>query len=143
MAVFRAMLLLLVLLLLSSCVGTARLYNLDTAQVIDVQFEDNGTGRGKISGTLPNGEPLSGEYNTLQGGSETASTATAAGAGFGGYDWATAQGFSFNQPNTDYGAATVVGGGLVIDCVYGTSGFPSHGEGVCRDNKGGNYRLHF
>ena len=132
-----------VLMVLAACVGTARLYNLETAQIVTLQFQDLGTGRGRISGSLPNGQAISGEYNTLQGGSRTWGAAHASAVGPGGYAWATAQGFSFNQPNTQYGAATLIGGGLVIDCVYGTSGFPSHGQGVCRDNNGGKYRLHF
>lgn len=126
------------LLALSGCTGTARLYSLNTPtpQIIHLKFVNPGFGHGTVTGTGPHGEPLDGEFNTLPGGGQVVTTE---------YGWAASEGFSFSRPNTDYGTVTVAGGGLVIDCVYGVSelSFSDHGEGICRDNKGTKYRLHF
>ena len=130
-------------LLLSGCAGSARLYNLETATITHLVFQDNGTGHGQVTGKLNGSTPMSGEFSTLSGGSSTWASANAFAQGSGGYAWANAQGFSTTTPNTNYGSATIVGGGIIIECLYGTSGFPSHGNGVCRDNKGGRYRLQF
>ena len=139
----RLISLLLLSILLSGCAGAARLYNLETATVTHLEFQDNGTGHGQVTGRLNGGTLMSGEFSTLSGGSSTWGSANASVQGSGGYAWASAQGFSTTTPNTQYGSATIVGGGIVIECLYGTSGFPSHGNGVCRDNKGGRYRLQF
>jgi len=132
-------------LVLTACVTTetARLYNLDTGEVINASFENTGSGHGKITAVTSAGAQLSGEYSTISGMGYSSGYATASATGSGGYTWAAAQGFSFNQPGKQFGSATVVGGGLVIDIVYVVDPWSSHGHGVGRDNKGGRYKVQF
>jgi hypothetical protein len=61
-----------------------------------------------------------------------------------GYEWATAFGFSFDERNRIYGAATMVGDkNTIIEAVYSVDRQSLHGHGVARDNQGGRYKLHF
>ena len=86
----------------------------------------------------------------------------------GKYNWATEMGFSFASEKhwfggdkTWFGTATLVGGQLTIECIYrrwvqrgrqgalgaiiapGAAYHPIRRNGVCRDNKGGKYKLNF
>ena len=131
------------LLCLSGCVTTARLYNLDTGEVLNASFENYGTGHGRITVVMPGGKQLNGEYTTISDMSYSTAFGAATASGLGGYAWATAQGFSFNQPGKQFGSATIVGDGLVIDIVYVVDPWTSHGYGVCKDNKGGKYKIQF
>lgn len=128
----------LAMVLFSGCVSTARLYNLDSGEVLSANFKNYGTGHGQITVTLPDGRELKGEYSTLDNGSSSFGTNVTSGP----YGWAISQGFSFNAPHTQYGSAVVAGSGLVIDVVYQVD-ILSHGFGVAKDNKGGHYRLQF
>jgi hypothetical protein len=47
------------------------------------------------------------------------------------------------MPGKQFGTATVVGDGLVIDVVYAVDPWSAHGHGVGKDNKGNNYKLQF
>ncbi len=123
--------------------STARLYNLDTGEVIEGKFENFGTGHGRIMGTMPDGKTLSGEYTTISDVTYSFGSASGSAVGSGGYAWATAQGFSFQQPGRQYGSATLVGQGLIIDIVYAVDPWTSHGYGVGRDNKGRRYKVQF
>ncbi|MEN3809810.1 hypothetical protein ABH309_06195 [Chromobacterium piscinae] len=129
--------------LLLGCTSTARLYSLETGQVINASFENYGAGHGKITATTPEGKLLSGEYTTISGMAVSNSFGSANVSGTSGYAWATAQGFSFNQPGQQYGSATIVGDGTVIDIVYVVDPWTSHGHGVGRDNNGKRYKLQF
>jgi hypothetical protein len=120
-----------------------RAYNLETGEVLQAKYENLGTGHGNITATAPNGTTYVGEYSTISDVGYSSSIATAHAAGSGGYAWATAQGFSFDQPGQQYGSATLVGSGLVIDFVYVVDPWTSHGHGVGRDNKGGTYKVQF
>jgi hypothetical protein len=122
----------------SGCVSTARLYNLDSGEVLAARFKNYGTGHGEITVTLPDGKELKGEYSTLDNSSSSFGTNVTSGS----YGWATSQGFSFSVPHTQYGSAVVAGSGFVIDVVYQVD-ILSHGFGVAKDNKGGHYRLQF
>ena len=128
---------------LAGCTTTARLYNLDTGEVLNASFENNGSGHGQITATTATGKPLVGEYTTISGASFSSGFGTASARGGGGYAWATAQGFSFEQPGQQYGSATVVGDGLVIDIVYVVDPWSGHGHGVGKDNHGGKYKVQF
>lgn len=132
-----------VLLCLFGCVTTARLYNLDTGEVLNASFENYGTGHGKIAVTMASGKQLNGEYTTISDMSYSTGFGTATASGSGGYAWATAQGFSFNQPGKQFGSATIVGDGAVIDIIYVVDPWTSHGHGVGKDNKGGKYKIQF
>ena len=140
---FRYCLALLLIAIVGGCVTTARLYNLDTGEVLNASFENFGTGHGKITATTSDGKKLSGEYTTVSGMGYSSGFGSASISGTGGYAWATAQGFSFNQPGKQYGSATLVGQGLVIDIVYVVDPWTSHGYGVGRDNKNRKYKVQF
>lgn len=132
----------IVLLLLGCAAPTARLYNLETGEVLHATYQGRGPGHGQITVTTPAGETLVGEYTTFTAvGSPTFGTATVSGTGE--YGWATAQGFSFSQPGQRYGSATVAGDGLIIDIVYVVDPWSGHGHGVGRDNHGGRYKVQF
>lgn len=133
----------LCVLLLCGCATTARLYNLESGEVLNATYQNYGTGHGQITVTTPAGKTLMGEYTTISGAGYSSGVGTATVSGTGGYAWATAQGFSFNQPGQQYGSATVVGDGLVIDIVYVVDPWTGHGYGVGKDNHGGRYKVQF
>ena len=133
----------LLLALCTGCVSTARLYNLDTGAILRATFENVGTGQGKIVATTVDGKTLHCEYSTISGASFSTGSGFASAAGPGGYAWATAQGFSLNQPGQQYGSAVVAGGGLVIEIIYAVDPWTSHGNGVGKDNRSGRYNLQF
>jgi hypothetical protein len=132
-----------IVFLFYGCPSTARLYKLDTADIIHLNFKISVSGHGKITGKLPNGKELVGEYSTLPEGITSKGTGDASAVGSGDYAWATAQGFSFSEPNVKYGSATLKGDGLLIEIVYAALAWTSHGYGVGRDNQGGKYRVKF
>jgi hypothetical protein len=131
-----------VFLLLAAFTSTARLYNLDTGEVLAADYENNGLGRGSITVKTPSGKVLVGEYATISGMGYSTGMGTATAGGTGGYAWAVAQGFSFNQPGQQYGSATVAGDGLVIDIIYVVDPWTGNGHGVGKDNQGHHYRVH-
>ena len=134
----------LCILFLSACssTSTARLYNLDTGEVLNATYQRSLAGHGQITVKLQSGKILVGEYTTISGATYSTSFGSANVSGTGGsYAWATAQGFSFNQPGQQYGSATVVGDGLVIDIVYVVDPWSRHGHGVGKDNNGGRYKI--
>lgn len=128
---------------LAGCATTGRLYNLDTGEVLNATYQNDGTGHGEITVKTASGKTLVGEYTTISGASYSSGVGTATVIGSEGYAWAIGQGFSFNQPGQQYGSATVVGDGLVIDIVYGVDPWSGHGHGVGKDNRGGKYKLQF
>ena len=133
----------LCLLFIGGCASSARLYNLDTGEVLTAIYKDYGTGHGEITVTTPEGNKLVGEYTTISGAMLSSGFGSASVSGTGGYAWATAQGFSISQPGAEYGSATVAGAGLVIDLLYVVDPWSGHGHGVGRDNRGGRYTLQF
>ena len=139
----QIILLLCIAFLLFGCTSTARLYNSETAEVIHLDFKISVSGHGKITGKLPNGKELVGEYSALPGDIASKGTSDASAVGSGDYAWATAQGFYFNEPNVKYGSATLEGDGIIIEIVYAVLAWTSHGYGVGRDNQGGRYRVKF
>jgi hypothetical protein len=136
---------------------TARLYDLDKGIVMEAYVADARQSHGKITAVNPvSGETFTGEYTSVandvirssygMGGSNVSGYATsgASSLSYSGYGWATAYGFSFDQPTASYGAATLVGNeGTVIEIVYQVDRRTQHGYGVGRDNQGGRYKLHF
>jgi hypothetical protein len=130
-------------LLVVGCVTTARLYNLNTGEILNATFENTGSGHGNITLVAEDGRIFTGEYSTISGASFSSGFGSGSVSGSGAYTWATAQGFSFNQPGQQYGSAVVVGDGVVIEVVYIVDPWGGHGNGVGRDNKGGVYRLQF
>lgn len=132
-----------ILLFLSACylsVTKARLYNLNTTEVIEATFEPGGRGHGLITAIAPNGEIFKGEYSTLSGKTSTTAIASVSTT----YGWARAHGFSLHQPGKQSGSAMLVGDkGRVIEIVYNVNAHSGHGNGVARDNKGNIFRVQF
>jgi hypothetical protein len=150
------------LFIISGCVASpiprsARLYDMDKGVVIEALIEDARKVHGQITAKNQiTGEIFLGEYNSIRddvvrtsqglGGSFGSSQGTAGPYSFSqsGYGWATAIGFSFEERNRIYGAATMVGDKTtIIEAVYSVDRQSLHGYGVARDNQGGRYKLHF
>jgi hypothetical protein len=129
--------------LLFGCTSNARLYKLDTAEIVLLDFKISVMKHGKITGKLPDGKILAGEYSPLPEDIAGKGTSDTSAVGSGDYAWANAQGFYFNEPDVTYGSATLEGDGLRIEIVYAVLAWTYHGYGVGRDNQGGKYRLKF
>jgi hypothetical protein len=121
--------------MLVACAPTtlnARAYGLTNGTILNAQFLYDGTGRGTVEITTAD-DHLVGEYLTIIGG------ATASWGNLYGQYYSLAV-----TPNAHRGSAvatSVRGTGMVIECEYVTTG--QHGNGVCRDNRGEQYRLIF
>jgi hypothetical protein len=146
----------LILFLFSSCAApaiprTVRLYDLNKGSVMEAFIEDARQIHGKITAVNhETGESFTGEYTSIR--DDVVKSSYGSGYVTGGpsslyhssYGWATAYGFSFDQPTKIYGAATLVGNrGTVIEVVYAVDRRVLHGHGVGRDNQGNRYKLHF
>lgn len=142
-AMSRTVVTALLVLAVVGCTSTAKLYNLETGEVIQATFEDFRTGHGRINARLPDGQIMEGEYSMISDTSLMKFVSGKRSAGTDRYAWAAAQGFSFNRPGKRYGSATLFGGGRVIDLVYAVSPVTSRGSGVGRDNEGIQYKIDF
>jgi hypothetical protein len=124
--------------------GEYRLFTRDDRQGRKSKPGDSGTNNGTSGRIVPTGQELEAS---------------------GDYAWATKLGFQFNAGKTKYpnaelkgiyfGSASVSGKNIDIDCIMKTLVFRqpnfwkvgigadiiTHRSGVCRDNKGGKYRL--
>jgi hypothetical protein len=150
------------LIIISGCVASAvprsgRLYDMDKGIVIEALIEDARKVHGRITAkNTITGEIFQGEYNSIR--DDVAQRSQAIGGSLGstsgsvgphsfsqsGHDWAMAFGFSFEERNRIYGAATMVGDkNTIIEAVYSVDRQSLHGYGVARDNQGGRYKLHF
>jgi hypothetical protein len=131
----RASFLLVVILVLSGCTEHGRLYNLDTGATTVISFSYSGSGHGKLSGTLPSGELMKGEYTTV------ANAAYGWGSIYSSTGSASASAVTVS--GRQYGSAIATGDkGTVVECEYVT-GMSVHGSGACKDNHGGKYKLMF
>lgn len=122
---------------LSGCQRTARLYNLATGEVFSIVYKKK-----RITGTMPSGEKLNGEYSTIQGGSVTWGNIYASVYGSGGSATGSSTGIAVNLDTQARGSAIATGDrGTIIECEYiaGTDA----GAGACKDNRGNKYKLMF
>jgi hypothetical protein len=85
-------------LVLIGCALKARIYNLDTGQVLVATFKYSGSGKGPIEITLPSGEVCKGEYVTVAGGSTAWGSVFATVYGPAGYATAAGIGYSGSIP---------------------------------------------
>jgi hypothetical protein len=132
--------LVLTALIHSGCTSSARLHNLDTGEVIPIKLKNYGIGEGEIVGVLPNGKEAIGAHVLVSGGVTNWATHDCQ-IDSEGCEWATSQGFKFDQPNTKYGYAVVVADGVLIKMLYAIDRRMSYGCGI--DNNGRKYRLIF
>jgi hypothetical protein len=125
-------------LLLGGCASQVRLYDLEAGSVLSGTYERNASMRsGSLAVYHPEG-PCTGEFQVTLGG--TAGWGSIYSAGAGAPHYGTMQGFGLSLSNP--GAAVVVcPSGRTIECEFIASG--SSGNGYCRDNRGGRYRLMF
>jgi hypothetical protein len=131
-------------LVLVGCALKARIYNLDTGQVLVATFNYSGSGKGPIEITLPSGEVCKGEYLTVAGGSMAWGSVFATVYGPAGSATATDTGYSGSIENKQKGSAIVTGNqGTVVECEYVTTAAGAEGYGACKDNKGNRYKLMF
>lgn len=117
----------------------ARLYDLETAEVIQAKFIYSGTTSGNISFVLPSGEKFEGEYSTVPSGSITWGSIYTHANG-GGSSEVRSKSLKY------YGSAVLISDKkTVIECEYVTnsSRYNPQGHGACRDNRGKKYKLMF
>jgi hypothetical protein len=128
------------------CVMTlgARVYNLDSGEVLEATFRYTGSGKGPVEFTLPSGVSCSGEYVTVAGGSTGWGSVFASVYGPGGAATGTATALGGSIENKQRGSAVATcPGGRVFECEYVTSAWSAQGYGACKDNLGQKYRLMF
>ncbi len=160
-------LVLITLLILTGCTGGAQLYPANakakTLGAISLQYQASLTSglMGTVSGQMPNGESLSGQYtsidNRTQGfgsiyssvyGTSTSSASaigtggSAIGTGMSNYSGSGSSSIStLITPQSRLGMVNVLGNqGTVIECeyVYNNSG---GGIGACKTDKGALYKM--
>jgi hypothetical protein len=123
------------LLLLSSLAfaGSARLYNLADGTLTNLKWK--GHGHGTISGTLPSGEAISGEWVVISGG------AVGWGSIYSGVYSASGTSVAVSGKRQ---ASIVMRGdkGSVFDCEALVS-LGGHGAGACKDNHENRFKLMF
>ena len=160
--IIKGLSLVIIVILSAGCSSSptpARLYNLDTGDVIAAEMSYADNGHGLMTATLPTNEVCSGEYTIAGRGrsygtgpyenpvpqDERASDEKAQQTSGKDMSWAEAYGYgagTFVQP---IGSATLAGDrGTVLELViysfYYYHGV--HGDGVGRDNHGNWYRVH-
>jgi hypothetical protein len=117
----------------SGCTKSARLYT-SSGQILTMNFSYDGTGKGTVWGTFPNGEVFKGEYFTVANEGINVSNFST--------PWGPLTGISVSQSGPQISHVTAVGSrGTQIQCTSFPRG--AHGFGKCRDSKGHQYRLHY
>lgn len=129
----------LAVLLLISCTTTrqARLYNVETGQVLYMEFTDSAAAGGQITVSLPSGEVLKGEYTVMRGGSVEWGSIYALGE-----TTPAATATSRRMERLNQGTAIATGSqGTVLECEFLADSLAGNAQGTCRDNKGNTYRM--
>jgi hypothetical protein len=124
----------------------ARLYDLETAEVIQAKFIFSGTTKGNIYFSLPNGEKFQGEYSTIPSGSVSWGAIYSSVYGGGMNASGHGSGIALNKSLKYHGSAIATGDkNTLIECEYVTnsSRYSPQGFGACRDNRGKKYKLFF
>ncbi len=113
------------------------LVSLGIAKPIEAIFSWDGSGHGKISFTLNDGEICTGEYNTIAWSSSTSF--------FGEIEYRKYWGRSVSLSGMQYGQAITYGDkGTIIQAEYFVSSFSlKHGYGLAKDNKENVYKIMF
>lgn len=126
------------LLACGACVHQARIYNVDSGQILIASFKYSGTGNGDLwlGTTSFKAAACKGEYVTVPSGD------FGWGNIYSGGQMAMAQISSMSADQRGSAVATCVDG-TVYQCEYVTSAYTAKGSGACRDNRGTNYRLMF
>src|SRR4030042_2820763 len=142
-------LILLVLLLLSGCTihHQARLYDLETGNVILVNSRIRGN-RAINEAVLPTGEKCNGE--SISGGEGFVSLGGAHSSVNLFSSWGNIYGYgsttysSVTVPLSQRGVCVLIcGNGITFECEYRVMSYAVQGHGICRDNRGKYYRLMF
>ena len=123
---------------------SARLYNLQSAEVSRFDYTENGSGKGVIIGELTSGERLHGEYVTVAGGDMSWGTVYGNVYGSRGYGSGSANAFTQSIEGKQRGTGIVTGEkGTILECEYLTSAWTGGGNGACTDNRGNKYKVLF
>lgn len=129
----------------AGCIGTqsirAKAYDLSSGEILQATFVWKGTGQGPVKFERAT-ETCEGEYQTTISGKDSV------GVGVGGWGSIFTSMYSMSTVDkAQKGAAVVVcPSHLTFDCEYVTNlvGLTKMaGHGVCKDNKGGDYRVMF
>lgn len=122
---------------------------------IPAQFTWNGTGSGKVTVTMPDGEVCNGRYSTIARGTRSSHFGSHMSSYHGGsayspysrsmHGYGAYSGSSSHYQNQQYGQGILTGNrGRVIKFRYTTSmDSPTHGHGSGSDNRGNFYSIVF
>jgi len=133
---------------LAGCARTGTLYPVHLAGpnspnvALKATFIASGTGHGKITLPMPDGEILSGEFSLIRGGEFRSDSIYASVWGPGGYANASGSGSGFSIPSAARGVASVIGNkGTRMDCEFTNDNFSGHGYGACKSSTGDTYKM--
>jgi len=140
-----------VLLFLVACTQYARLARLypvndlaKTTGELKANYAESGTGYGKITIAMPDGETLSGEYTTGRAINLNFGTILSKVYGTEGGAFGTGTSASYRLSDTSPGIATLYGDrGTMMQCEYFIGKRAGKGRGACEKNDGSLYRLQF
>ena len=125
--------------LLAGCVVSrqARLYDLQSAEILNATYRYSGTGRGRIwLGESQESATCSGEYVTVPAGAESWGAIYSEGT-------ATTVAASTTSSDQRGRAILTCEDGRLIECEYVTSSLSGAGSGTCLGNDSRRYRLMF
>ncbi len=134
-------------LIFLSCSKQARMYPVnDIASqtgVLKAKYIDSGSGGGKISLTMPDGEILKGEYTTVDqsvvGFGSIYKSVYVSGDALG-----TGSTPAVSISGSHSGMVAMFGNrGTMMQCEYYVGGWAGNGKGACKSSSGAIYRLHF
>jgi hypothetical protein len=139
--VFLLVLALIALPIISGCTMKASMYPVSgplvdsgQAKPIPVKYTYNGSGHGKITFYMPDGEVCEGEYTTVSDGEATTIFA---------YDqFSSYYGNGFSTSLKQHGQAIAYGNsGTVLQAEYFVDSMTFHGYGLAKDNKDNLFKL--
>jgi hypothetical protein len=133
---------------LAGCVSTATLYPVNNEAkvngVLTAKYQNYGTGGGKITLTLKDGEVLTGEYTTADTSSYGFGNVYASVYGTGGSASGVGTASTVSVAGSSPGVATMYGDrGTSMTCEYFVSNWTGKGAGACKASDGALYRVHF
>lgn len=125
----------------------ARLYNLDSGDVVSIQLHKFQSDGGRATGVMSTGETLEGEFSLMGENPNLTKGKDLQRSGLmksAETTWSEAYGFSTSAKATPLGTGTLVGSqGTVLQLVlYTADKWEARGDGVAKDNHGNWYRLH-
>lgn len=126
------------------CTKDARLYDMSSGKVAALKYITTGHGKGRMSGMLPSGEVLTGEYVAVTNVEAGWGSIYASVYGPNGNAAANGNAIAIKGSGRGEGTAILTGNeGAVINCEFIFSTWSGHGAGACKDNHENKYKLMF